>query len=195
MADLIELLVGEGTEFKLLLESAPAELKGILNSSIRAYTSPGTSIYTFGRESNTHLFRFFRMYGKLQLKPLVLKFALQSEGLAKSYGAMLGFAISHLAPENLSPEKLNSYLQLCEKAILQRASPELINNIGVGVLTLHKIKQKSPIPIPEVQALEVALHTSDSLEKMHSALREIAKINSIVNPRSVNKWAYSQPLA
>ena len=193
MADLLELVVGEGTEFKLLLESAPANIKAILNSSIRSYTSPSSAFSgTFGRENNVNLFRFFRMYGKLSLKPLVLKLALQSEELAKSYGTMLGFAISYLSQENLSPEQLTSYLGLCEKAILQRASPKLIHDIGVASLTLHKIRQKSPIPIPEVQKLEVSLHTADSLEKIFAAINEIAKINSILSPRNKNKWAYSQ---
>lgn len=194
MADLLELVVGEGTEFKLLLESAPSNTKAVLNSTIRSYISPASA---FGRESNVNLFRFFRMYGKLQLKPLVLKLALQADELATAYGTMLGFAISHLCPENFTPEHLNAYFKICEKAILQRASHQLVNSIGLATLTLHKIKQKSPIPIPEVQALELALNNSTSLEQIAAVIKEIAKINSIINPRTsqINKWAYSQQLA
>ena len=194
MVELIELVVGEGTEFKLLLESAPANIKAILNSSIRSYTSPSSAFSSaFGRESNVNLFRFFRMYGSLPLKPLVLKFAMQSEELSKSYGAMLGFAIAHLSQENFTPVQLNSYFKLCEKAILQRASHQFMHQIGIASLTLHKIRQKSPIPIPEVQALEIALNNAVSPEQLVAAFKEIAKINSILNPRKsqISKWAYS----
>ncbi len=196
MADLIELVVGEGTEFKLLLETTPSKIKKALNSSMRSYVSPSSSFaMPFAREGNVSLFRFFRVYGSLSLKPLVFKFAMQSEELAKAYGTMLGFAIAHLGRENLPKEKLESFIKVCEKAVLQRAYPKLIESVGAAALILHTIKEKSPIPIPEVYNLERILYNSESLEQIVAAIKEIAKINSLISPRTNlagRQWAYSQ---
>lgn len=195
MGDLLELIVGGSTEFKLLLEEAPAHIREIMCSGIQNYLRPHSNfLSSFFHESNTNLFKFQRLYSPLGLKPLIFKFAFQSEEYAKSYGSMLGFAIAHLIPENISKEELGSFMQICEKTILLRGSSQLIHSIGKAYLSLHSLKTKSPISLSEIKMIEENLHSSNSLDQISSAISEIAKINSISSPRTeavFRKWHYS----
>jgi len=192
---LLENMVGEGAEFKLVLEGTTPNIKRILNQTINDYITPD-SIFRFAltRETNVNVFRFFRSYKPLGLKPEVFEFAVQSEELSKVYGIMLGFAIANLTPRNLTREEMNHYFRVCEKAILLRANKETIELIGNAVLSLKDLSNENAAPSEEVEKLKNSLMGANSLESIALVYSEIEKVNRIANPRhaaGTKTWHYS----
>src|SRR3989344_6868811 len=181
---LLENMVGEGAEFKLVLEGTPSNIKRILNQTINDYITP-KSVFQFSltRETDVNVFKFFRAYKPLNLKPEVFEFATQSEELAKIYGIMLGFAITKLTAHNLAREEMAYYFKVCEKALLLRASKEIIELIGNATIALKELTVQSTIPEDEIEKLKNSLREANSLESIALVFREVEKVNRIANPR------------
>jgi len=197
---LLEEMVGEGAEFKLIIEHSLPKYRQALNQTINDYVSPVHAFpFALAHETNANVFKFFRAYRPLSLKTEVFEFALQSEETAKIYGAMLGFAISKLTTENLTKEELNFYFRVCEKAVLLRSKKDGIELIGKTVVALRDIEEKKAISAEEIQRLKNSLSSANSVESVALVYREIEKVNRIVNPRTVatelNRWHYSPQLA
>ncbi len=193
---LLENMVGEGAEFKLVLEATPPHVKRILNQTINDYIAPKNSFqFSLTRETDANVFKFFRAYRPLKLKPEVFEFSIQSEELAKVYGIMLGFAISKLTAHSLTREEMYNYFRVCEKAILLRANKETIELIGNAVLALNELRMQNTVPEDEVEKLKNSLGDANSLESLALVYKEVEKVNRIANPRyaadRTKIWHYS----
>ncbi len=192
--------MGEGAEFRLILDNTLPKIKKILNQTINSYINPESTFQFAGltHETNADVFKFFRMHKPLNLKAEIFEFAVQSEELAKVYGIMLGFAIANLGQYNLTRDELNYYFRVCEKAILLRAKKETIELIGNTIIALKDMSAEAAIPDEEITKLKNSLKDANSVESIGLVYTEIEKVNRIANPRHISTrktWHYSPQLA
>ncbi len=191
--------MGEGAEFTIILENTPEKIKRVLNQTINDYLTPQSMFgLSIARETNQNVFKFFRSYRPIILKPEVFEFALQNEELAKIYGVMLGFAIAKLTDYNLTKDELNYYFRVCEKAILLRAKKAHIELVGNAIIALKNLNVADSLSAEELVKLKNSLLEANSVDSFLLVYREIEKVNRIINPRyaaGTKTWHYSPQLA